>query len=66
MNIKNEFEIGQIVYLKTDNDQLARMITGINIRGGYGHLVYLLSLGTNETYHYGIEISNEKDIVRTF
>lgn len=65
MVIKNEFEIGQIVYLKTDIEQLSRIITGINVNGN-NNILYRLVAGINETYHYGIEISSEKDIVRTF
>jgi hypothetical protein len=29
VKIENRFEIGQIVYLKTDPDQLARIVYGI-------------------------------------
>lgn len=31
VKIENRFEIGQIVYLKTDPDQLARIVYGIVI-----------------------------------
>ena len=58
-----EFHIGQTVYLKTDEDQLARMVTGIFLRPN-NSVSYCLTLGTNETYHYGIEIDEERDIVK--
>jgi hypothetical protein len=32
VNIKTKYNIGDIVYLKTDVEQLERMITGITIR----------------------------------
>jgi hypothetical protein len=51
------FEIGQIVYLKTDLDQMPRMVTGILNRSNYK--IYYLSQATNETMHYHYEISVE-------
>lgn len=53
------FKIGEIVYLKTDFEQLPRMVTGILMRP-YG-LIYHLSNNTIETTHYQIEISKDVD-----
>lgn len=58
MNIEVEFEFGQTVYLKTDADQKARMVTGIVVRPT-GFLV-TTACGTSESNNYAIEISKEK------
>lgn len=61
MVIENKYEIGQIVFLITDEEQCARLITGITIapRG----LTYRLCYGVTETWHYEMEISDEKSLV---
>lgn len=64
MVIDNKFDIGQIVYLKTDEDQLPRIITGLTIRGN-NVLVYCLSSGTSESWHYDFEISEEKVLINS-
>jgi len=61
MKIETKHNIGQIVYLVTDNEQTERMITGIRITGNLD-VKYCLSLGTSmETWHYAIEFTNEID-----
>jgi len=62
MVIENVFDLGQIVYLKTDDDQKARMIIGIQVRPT--GLLYIAQLGTVETYHYEIELSGQIDILK--
>ncbi len=59
------FEIGQIVYLKMDNEQHGRMVTGISLRPNRS-VTYCLAFGTTETWHYGIEIDDERDIAIIF
>ncbi len=55
------FTIGQTVYLKTDPDQMRRMVTGIILRPGTR--LYMVTLGTNpESHHYDIEMSTEPDV----
>ena len=54
-----KYSIGQIVYLKTDEDQSPRMVTGIHLRPGSA--AYSLSYGTSESTHYEIEIMKCKD-----
>lgn len=49
------FQIGQIIYLKTDIDQAQRLCTGIMIRER--GIMYLVGLNGSETYHYGFEMS---------
>ena len=61
MVIDNKFEYGQTVYLKTDKEQLPRIVTAIHLRGQ--NITYCLSQGTNETTHHDIEISEEVNIV---
>ena len=60
---KIEFEIGQTVYLKMDNEQHGRMVTGISLRPNRS-VTYCLAFGTTETWHYGIEIDDERDIIK--
>jgi hypothetical protein len=60
---KIEFEIGQKVYLKMDNEQHGRMVTGISLRPNRS-VTYCLAFGTTETWHYGIEIDDERDIIK--
>tara|TARA_R110000824_G_scaffold201352_1_gene385352 strand:+ start:589 stop:792 length:204 start_codon:yes stop_codon:yes gene_type:complete len=57
------FEIGDYVYLKTDIDQYKRIVTGYTVRDDSEKVVYLLSLGEDETSHYTCEISTEIDIM---
>jgi hypothetical protein len=64
MNHVIEFEIGQTAYLKSDVDQHQRIITGITLRPNNG-VTYSLSFGTTESWHYGIEISSERDILKS-
>lgn len=58
MLIHNDFELGELVSLKTDLESNQRMVTAIqiNISGG---LVYRLSFGTIETWHFDEEIVKE-------
>jgi len=58
-----KLKIGDYVYLKTDIDQYKRMVTGYTVRDNSEKVVYLLSFGTEETSHYGCEISMEEDIL---
>jgi uncharacterized protein YodC (DUF2158 family) len=59
MRIDNVFEIGDIVYLKTDEDQKPRMILSIEVFA-QGELLYRLISGTFESHHYDYEMSKEK------
>lgn len=59
--IENKFELGQIVYLKTDAEQIQRMVTQVTIT--VAGLRYCLSAGTNDTWHYEVEISEEKNVL---
>lgn len=60
-NIK--FSIGQDVYLKTDNMQKERIVTGITLRPNNG-VTYCLSCNEEDSWHYDIEINKERDILK--
>lgn len=61
MVIENKFDIGDIVYLVTDPDQIRRIITGITIRPT--GILYEVSLGATDSDHYDFELSLEPNIV---
>jgi len=54
--ITTKFDIGSIVYLITDKEQLPRMVTGIVIKAS--GIIYELDQGTTSTRHYEIEMSD--------
>lgn len=58
MIIENLYDFGDEVYLKTDADQLLRMVTAIHAHPN-GQVVYMLSCGTTNSEHYDFEISKE-------
>ena len=55
--MENDLKHGDIVYLKTDPEQMPRMVTGWIVRPT--QLIYYLSYDTLESTHYPIEISKE-------
>jgi hypothetical protein len=59
---KLEFMIQQTVYLKNDKEQKPRLVTGISLRP-FNSVTYGLTENTTETWHYGFEINDERDIV---
>lgn len=61
MVIQNKYELGQIVYLVTDEDQSPRMVTQIKI-GADGGLIYQLSMGCDHTEHFELEISDTVNV----
>lgn len=61
INIDNAYNIGDMVYLKTDRDQLQRIVFSINITKR--ELTYRLACGATISDHYDFEISLEKDIL---
>lgn len=56
--------IGDIVYLKTDQEQLPRIIKEILI--SLNTKQYKLGCGEDESWHYIFEFTNEKDILKSF
>ena len=57
--IESEYAVGDTVYLKTDSEQLKRVITGISIRPK--DICYSVSQGVNSSWHYDFEMSKTKD-----
>lgn len=51
-----DLELGQVVYLKTDEDQTIRIVTAITINAG-GGIQYKLNCSTEESWHYMCEIT---------
>lgn len=64
LNVTVEYIYSDIVYLKTDPQQLPRMVTAIKLCAD-GGILYQLTAGTVYSDHYGIELSSEKDVLIT-
>jgi len=47
--------IGDTVILKTDTEQLERVVTAVRIHPN-NCVLYLLAQGTKESWHYGFEL----------
>lgn len=62
MFIENKFDFGQTVYLKTDTDQLPRVVTQMSINPN-GSISYQLSQGAAASWHWDFEISEEKNVI---
>ena len=62
MTIQTEHDLGAILYLRTDSDQKERML--IQILHGFGGTTYRLVCGTEDSYHYPMEVSTERDILK--
>lgn len=62
MNLETKFDIREIVYLRTDGEQLPRIVTAIMKEGDKG-LMYRLSQGIVNSWHYDFEIGNDKDVL---
>lgn len=60
MIIITKYDIGDIVYLKTDPEQLPMIITGITIRENQV-TSYHLSYGVEDSWHWDVEISKERN-----
>jgi hypothetical protein len=58
MKIETKYDIQEIVYLITDNEQLERMITGFTVTST--GIIYRLAYATNESWHYDFEFVKEK------
>lgn len=63
MIIDNKFEIGQKVFLITDPEQKPRLVTGLTITPH--NITYQLSSGSENSYHYDFEMSEEANVLIT-
>lgn len=59
MQIKSQFDIGELVYIVTDVEQLKRQIVSFEVQWG-GSILYILQCGERFTKHYAIELSRSK------
>lgn len=62
MKIETKFDIEQMVYLKTDQEQLERMVTTIKFMGSA--ILYGLAHGTSESWHFEFEITSSQDVLK--
>jgi hypothetical protein len=61
MVIDNEFEIGELVYLKTDQEQVQRIVSALIVAKTY--VGYELKTGTYVSSHEAFEIVKEKVLI---
>lgn len=61
MIIETKYEIGDIVYLRTDSEQEERMVTAIWVNAN--GVKYELSCGLNYSVHFAMEMDKEKVVV---
>lgn len=61
ITIDNKFEIGDIVYLKTDTDQKQRLVYAFEVTNR--DTMYKVACGTDISTHYEFEISVEKNVL---
>lgn len=59
--IEADYAIGDMVYLKTDPEQLVFIVTGYLVRHGY--LLYELTQGLTTMLATDIEISVDKNVI---
>jgi hypothetical protein len=58
VEVKIQFDIGDIVFLRTDPEQNERMITRFMV--SKPSIEYEVVCGTEVSLHYGFELSKEK------
>ena len=61
MTINNIYNFGDIVYIISDTDQQKRMVTAIQVSPG--EVIYRLSCGTENSWHYDFEVTREKSVI---
>lgn len=57
-----EYRLKQTVFLVTDDDQKARIVSSITFSAN-GSCQYQLSCGTTTSWHYACEMSSEKNLL---
>jgi hypothetical protein len=60
---KTNFKLGQLVYLKTDLDQLPRQVVAITFNISGGTPIYTLSSGDLSSGHHEEELQEEQSII---
>ena len=61
MILDNKFNIGDTIYVITDQEQLPRIVTQLEITRS--EIVYVCYQSTNVSRHYDFEMSKEKTLV---
>jgi hypothetical protein len=64
LTILNLYSIGDILFLKTDPEQREMIVTAIIIRPEK-LIKYELRCGTEVSEYYNIELSDEKDVLKS-
>lgn len=59
--LNNRFSLGEIVYLKTDQEQSPRIVTAFMYSFGE-QLLYRLAQGEFDSLHFEVEITSEKEV----
>lgn len=62
MTIQNKFEIGQMVWVRTDPNQYERIVIGIIVFKG--STLYRCSLGERSDDFYDFELSEEPNVLK--
>ena len=60
--VRSKFDYGQLVYIKTDIQQDARQVIGVQGTADGGILIKL-TIDGDVSWHYECEISEDKDIM---
>lgn len=61
--IESDYDLGDIVFLKTDSEQKERIVTAIQKTPN--GIMYRLAQSTTDTWHYALEFTKEKDILKS-
>lgn len=59
--INNRYELGDVVYLKTDKDQLPRIVYCFKVFPN--EILYECACGTTTSSHYEFELSKEQNVI---
>lgn len=65
MIITTDYDLGDIVFLKTDEEQRERMITEMCVKSS-NFLMYQLTLGNSCSWHSDIEFEKEMSLKTKF
>jgi hypothetical protein len=62
IKVNNQYNFGDVVYLKTDTEQKPRIVVSIEIFSDGEH-IYKLNQCNMASWHYEMELSTEKDVL---
>lgn len=65
VTLEINYQIGQTVYLRTDVEQLPRVVVGYCVRPGNQIIYDIQQADKNATAHSDFEISSVRDVVMT-